>query len=89
MQINPPQRTEAFDVVLIKNGVAPHTAKSADFKRVRVTGTDTIDALTSEIVGAEKDYRPLFATPPGAITEPEAMARSRELEGPATDRSKI
>ena len=73
-------RNENFEVVLIKLTASEFTAKPEDFKRVPVDAADPIQALHTPEANV-KGYRVMWATPPGVLTEPEIMARRRELDG--------
>lgn len=84
-----PIQIQHFEVVLLKRGVSEMTAKPSDFQRVMVDAESTAGALQSDAVAAVKSHRPLFATVPGHLSDPEIHARSRELEGTPLDRSKI
>jgi hypothetical protein len=86
---NFPEHNELFDVVLIKADVNDLAAKPGDFKRVTVEASDPSAAQYHADVRALTGYRVMFAVPPGVSTEPEIMARRREMEGPTVDRSKI
>lgn len=86
---NYPEHSEMFEVVLLKNGVSDLVALPGDFKRVQVQASAPFHALTHDDVAAVQGFHPLFATAPGVASQPEIMARRRELEGPTVDRSKI
>jgi hypothetical protein len=77
---NEMKRTELFDIVMLKEGVSEFEAKTTDFKRVPVEARDPLQAQMSEAVAKEKGYRVLFAAKPGVLTDPEIMARRRELD---------
>lgn len=91
MDTNYPQHKESFEVVLIKRNISSLTAKPGDFKRIPVVATDPLAAQMSDEVIKEKEWLPLFAAPPGVLTDPEIQARQRELsaEVDVVDRSKI
>ena len=86
---NYPEHKELFEVVLLKKGISSLTAQVGDFKRIAVMASAPGMALIDDIIMAEKDYVPMFATPPGHISDPEIHARRRELEGPPVDRTKL
>lgn len=91
-ELNHPQRSEEFEVVLIKRGKNPSFAETADFNRIRVTARDPLAAqLSAESDAAQKKFGAvvMHVTKPGMMTDPEIMARQREMNGPATDKSKI
>lgn len=80
---NYPTYTQAFDVVLIKDGVNSMTAKPDDFKRVPVVAADTVQACLHDDVAKEKGFYPLYAVPPGVMGEPEVLA-VRRIQDPPT-----
>lgn len=84
-----PVHKETFDVVLLKHGVSEMVAKTTDFKRISVEASGPLQAQMHDDVAKEKDYRAIFATKPGVLTDPEVHARRREMEGDPVDRSKI
>lgn len=73
-------RGESFDVVLIKNGVGAHAAKTDDFARVPVTTSEGAYGARSlpevEAVVAT-GYFVYQVVGPGLSTEGERMARQR------------
>lgn len=79
---------ELFSVVLVKRSANEMSAKSDDFKRIEVQAADPVAAMLSDEVQKQKDFRPMCATKPGILTDPEIMARRRELD-PTVDRSKL
>jgi hypothetical protein len=90
MDQNYPQHKETFEVVLLKKGVSSLTAEPGDFKRIAIEAAAPGIALLDDKIMAEMDaFVPLFAAPPGVMTEPEIHARRREMEGPPVDRSKV
>jgi hypothetical protein len=86
---NYPVHVEAFDVVLIKKGASSLTAKVGDFKRLTIEASSSLAAQLDDRVSAESEYVPMMAIRPGVMSEPEIMARRRELEGPPVDRSAV
>lgn len=87
-------RDERFDVVLCKDGVGIHAAKSEDFKRVHVATDQGAYGARSlpEILAAEKEgYTVVSVVPPGQKTEGERMAQQRAhaSEYGELDRSKV
>lgn len=85
-----PQHKELFEVVLLKRGISSLTAGVGDFKRIPVEASAPGMALLDDKIMAEMgEYVPLFAAPPGVMTEPEIHARRREIEGPPVDRTKV
>lgn len=86
---NWPKHMEDFEIVLLKDGVNPLSAKTTDFKRIKVTAPDPLSAQMSDAVMAEKGYKALFAAKPGVMTDPELQARHRELDASTIDRTKI
>lgn len=86
---NYPKHTELFEVVLIQDGVHEFTAKPSNLRRVVVTAPDPLAAMLDDEVHKTPGWRPLCATKPGVMTDPEVAARRRELEGPAVDYTKI
>ena len=78
---------EQFEVVLLKDGVSDLSAKPEDFKRVLVEASSPIAAQISD-KGKVEGFRSIFATKPGVMTEPEVMARRRQVDV-QVDRSKI
>jgi hypothetical protein len=87
-------RAERFDVVLCKDGVGTHAAKSDDFKRVNVQTEEGAYGARSlpEILAAEKEgYTVVSVVPPGQLTEGERMARQRAHDDTygAFDRTKV
>lgn len=86
-------RTEAFDVVLVKDGVLPHAAKPEDFKRIPLTAEGAYAARShAEVDAAEKaGFTVLQVMGPGQATEAERMARSRAQDAiyGAFDRTKV
>lgn len=87
-------RTETFDVVMLKKGVAEHAAKPADFLRVRLTSESAYAARSEkEVTAAEaKGFVLLKVTGPGQTTHEEHQATLRAYEaanGGPLDRTKI
>jgi len=76
---NEMKREELFEVVLLKEGVSEHDAKTTDFKRVAVSARDPLQALMHKDAEV-KGYRKLMAAKPGIPIEAEVMARRRELD---------
>jgi len=84
----PPQRLEAFEVVLlIKTSAGAHAAKPEEFRRVPVRATDPMSAQFSDEVKAAREEAPgydfMMVAKPGQETHPEMMARQREMSGSA------
>lgn len=75
-----PRHVEAFEVVLLRDGVNQMAAKWEDFKRLPVEAENTLQAQMLDAVRAEKGWSPIFATKPGLLTEPEVLARRREMD---------
>lgn len=88
-QENYPINKEAFEVVLLKDGVSESSALPPDFKRIPVEASSPHAALIDDSVSKEKGWRPLFATKPGVVTDPEMLARQRELNGKEIDKTKV
>ena len=74
-----PKRVEDFELVLLKTDVSEFAATPADFKRVHVAAEDQLQAMMSEEAKVS-GYRVLFVSKPGVPTEPEILARRRELD---------
>jgi hypothetical protein len=75
-----PNRSEPFEVVMLKLGVSEVAAKPEDFRRVPIEATDPLQAMQSDAVAKTEGYRPLFAARPGVLTDPEVHARRRAFE---------
>ena len=78
----PNERTQLFEVVLLKKGGAAHAAVPEDFRRVPVEATSSIGAMYDDKVDAAMLEAPGwtrlgFAALPGQLTEPESQARAR------------
>lgn len=86
-------RGEAFDVVMLKNGVPPHTAKHADFRRESVTATESYQARFDPKVAAAEaaGFTIVQVVSPGwrPEAEREAIRREHEAAMPPLDRTKI
>lgn len=74
-----PKHTESFEVVLLKDGASQMSASVSDFQRVAVEAESPLQAQMSD--EAKKDgWTAIYATKPGLLTEPEVLARRRELD---------
>lgn len=88
-------RAERFDVVLLKDGVAPHTAKPEDFRRLPVTadgGPYNARADAAVLKAEAEGYTIVQVVSPGHRPEAErdAIRRAHEAAmGPPLDRAKI
>lgn len=86
-------RSERFDVVMLRAGVAQHVAKPDDFKRVSVVAREAFGARSDAAVLAAEaaGYQLVTVVNPGGTSDAENQARRRahEAEFPATDRTKI
>jgi hypothetical protein len=84
-------RKELFDVVLVKEGAHPHSAKTTELKRVTVEASSTLAARSDPKVEAETGWRPFQVTTPGQETPEEVAARQRSMmeEHPPVDRARI
>lgn len=79
-EANEMKREELFEIVMLKEGVVEHEAKTTDLKRVQVSARDPLQALLHKDATV-KGYRALMAAKPGVPIEIEIMARRRELDG--------
>ena len=86
-----PTRNEILDVVLIKNGVAPHNAAPEDFRRVTVSSPGTYEAQSHEdaLKAIGEGYNVLQVVKPGFQNEHERAARDRANASGMTDRTKV
>jgi hypothetical protein len=86
-----PTRNEILDVVLIKDGVAPHNANPEDFRRINVAAEGTYAAAQhADVVAAEKEgYTILQVVKPGFQNEHERAAKDRANSAGYTDRTKV
>lgn len=67
---------------MLRDGVEPDSATPDDFTRLHVVARDPSTAQQDPICAGLVGYRPIGATPPGALTGPEqlALARARSTE---------
>ena len=86
---NWPIHKEAFEVVMLRDGVSQMLAEEKDLRRVSVEASDTLQAQMHDDVRKEKGWHPIGVAKPGILIESEVMARRRALEGPPIDRSKL
>jgi len=88
-----PARTheEMFDVVMVKDGAAPHSALPEQLKRVTVMASSTLAARSAPEVESQAGWRAFQVTVPGVATPEEVNARQRAILGeqPPLDRSKV
>jgi hypothetical protein len=89
-----PTHRENFDVVMLKTGVSPTTAKPDDFRRVNVVAGSPFEARqAAEVAAAEAEgWATQDVKPPGSPSELEHQAGLRAHEaamGPPTDKTKI
>lgn len=84
-------RKELFDVVLVKEGAYPHSAKPDELRRVTVEATSTLGARSAPEVEAITGWRPFQVTTPGVETPEEVAARQRQIldDHPPIDRARI
>lgn len=84
--------SESFAVVMLKNGVAPHTAKPDDFLRVSVVARDAFSARSdAQVTAAEATHQVVQVMNPGGFCQAESDARRRAYddEHPAFDRTQV
>jgi hypothetical protein len=81
-----PRHQERFERVFLRQGVEIREARQEDFRRVPVLAYSLMEA---RLVEPEQGWVFYEVTPPGVMTEGEAMAQRRALEGQPIDRTKI
>ena len=84
----PPERTELFDVILVRKEKQDWNAGPDDVKRVRVEGKSTLDARWHADVEKETDFRVADVVPADVVSPVESQALKRAQPEP-TDRSKV